>query len=236
MGRRVRLGALLLALALTLLGLTGAGGNLFSRAGAHARMRCDRPMPGEVASVSLAELDELRASLVPVVNSAGGRTRPGGTVTPIGIRSGDTPEPVIFSRSPAGTWPGGYQLRHVSAGGDEVVADVLQFRSAGEARAYAELVARSACRRPPLASPTSSPPEALNLVSLDFASFTRYEALVVRGPRVYRIAEVHAQHPLGGPSGAELRVGLAAVDALACRLPDAHCLGTIPGSAGAHLG
>jgi hypothetical protein len=223
MGRRVRLSALLLALVLTVLALTGTRSHLFPGATASARNRCTRPVLPEVVSVDLAQLTALRASLLPVVTSVGGHRSPGGTVTPVGVRSGIAPQNLGLSRSTGGLWPAGYQLREHARSGDSVVADVLLFASPRQALRYVELTARADCRRPAITSDAPSPPEALNLVSLDFFAFTTYEALLARGPRVYRIAEVHPQRPPGGPSNREARAGLSRVDALACRLADAQC-------------
>jgi hypothetical protein len=224
MGRRVRLTALLLALAVTALALTNARRSLFSGATASARTMCIRPALPPVMNVPLDRLVELRGGLLPVVSGIGGHRTPGGTVTPESIRLGLPPQRLALSRAAGGLWPGGYEMRQQAGDGDYVAADALLFANPSEAHSYVELTTRAACRFPPVEVKASSgPPQTRNLASVDFAAFTTYTALVARGPLVYRIAEVHAQGSANRPSIFQLGPGVAGVNALACRLADAHC-------------
>jgi hypothetical protein len=223
MSRRVRLTALLLALAVTALALTGARKSLFSGATASARTNCVRPMLPPVMKVPLDRLLELRAGLVPVVSGIGGHRTPGGTVTPESIRLGLPPQRLALS-SAGGLSPGGYEMRQHAGDGDYVAADALLFANPSEAHSYVELTTHAACRFPPIeVKASSSPPQTRNLASVDFAAFTTYTALVARGPLVYRIAEIHAQGSANRPSIFQLGPGVSRVNALACRLADAHC-------------
>jgi len=225
MGRRVRLTALLLALVVTALALAGAKRSLFSGTTASARTTCVRPALPGVMNVPLDRLLELRAQLLPVVNSVGGHRSPGGAVTPASIRFALPPLRPGVSRSAGGLWSGGYEMRQRASDGDEVVADALLFADPSDAQSYVDETVRAACRFPPIevtAAP-SAPPQTRNLASTEFASFTTYTALVARGGVVYRIAEVHPQSNATRPSIFQLGPGVASVNALACRLPDAHC-------------
>jgi hypothetical protein len=227
LGRRVRLSALLLALAVTALALMGARKSLFSGATASARTMCVRPALPQVMNVPLERLLELRAQLLPVVDGVGGHGAPGGTVTPEGIRLGLPPQRLALSRSAGGLWPGGYEMRQQANDGDFVAADALLFASAHDAQDYEEVTARAPCRFRPLeVKPSSGPPQTRNLVSLDFATFTTYTALLLRGRHVYRIVEVHPQPSATRPSISQLGPGIARVNALACRLPTARCAAT----------
>lgn len=172
----------------------------------------------------LDRLLELRAGLLPLVSSIGGHRTPGGTVTPESIRLGLPPQRLALSRSAGGVWPGGYEMRQQAGGGDYVAADALLFANASEANNYVELTTHAACRFPPIeVKAASGPAQTRNLASVDFAAFTTYAALVARGPLVYRIAEVRAQTRATRPSIFQLGPGVNRVDALACRLADAHC-------------
>ena len=224
MRRRVRLPALLLALAVTALALTHARTSLFSGATVNARTTCIRPALPQVVNVPLDRLVELRAQLLPVVDGVGGHRTPGGTVTPESIILALPPQRLALSRSAGGLWPGGYEMRQQASDGDYVAADALQFDDASDAQSYVAETIRAACRFPPIevkAAP-SAPPQARNLASADFADFTTYTTLVARGPVVYRIAEVRQQNSATRPSVLQLGPGVARVNALACRLPDAR--------------
>jgi hypothetical protein len=224
MSRRVRLTALLLVLAVTALALTGARRSLFSGATASARTMCTRPALPAVMNVPLDRLLELRAQLLGVVDGVGGHRSPGGTVTPESIRLGLPPQKLTASRLTGDLWPGGYEMRQHAGDGDYLAADALQFASAREAHSYVELTTRAACRFPPIeVKASSAPAQTRNLASVDFAAFTTYSALVQRGPLVYRVAEAHSQRAAARPSIFQLGPGVAKVNALACRLPDATC-------------
>jgi hypothetical protein len=224
MGRRVRLTVLLLALAVTALALTGARRSLFAGATASAGTMCTRPALPSVMNIPLDRLLELRAGLLPVVSGIGRHRAPGGTVTPESIRLGLPPQMLALPRSPGRLWPGGYEMRRRAKDGEYVAADALLFASAHDAQDYVELTARAPCRFRPLeVKPSSGPPQTRNLVSLDFATFTTYTALLRRGPQVYRITEVHPQPNARRPSIFQLGPGITRVNALACRLADAHC-------------
>jgi hypothetical protein len=225
MSRRVRLPALLLALAVTALALTHARRSLFSGATASARTMCTRPALPQVVNVPLDRLLELRAQLLPVVNGVGGRRSSGGAVTPESIRFALPPLRLAVSRSAGGLWSGGYEMRQQASDGDDVAADALLFADPGEAQSYVEETIRADCRFPPIEvkGAPSAPPQTRNLASADFAAFTTYTALVTRGALVYRIAEVHPHSRARRPSIFQLGPGVARVNALACRLPDARC-------------
>jgi hypothetical protein len=224
MSRRVRLTALLLALAVTALALSGARRSLFSGATASARTMCVRPALPPVTNVPLDRLLELRAQLLGVVDGVGGHRSPGGTVTPESIRLGLPPQRLSVSRLSGDLWPGGYEMRQQASDGDYLAADALQFASARDAHSYVELTTRAACRFPPIeVKASSAPPQTRNLASVDFAAFTTYTALVTRGQVVYRIAEVRAQRGATRPSIFQLGPGVGRVNALACRLPEARC-------------
>jgi hypothetical protein len=223
MGRRVRLTALLLALAVTALALAGAKRSLFPGGTASARTMCVRPALPPVMNVPLDRLLELREGLLPVLSGIGGRRTPGGTVTPESIRLGLPPQRLGTSRS-GGLWPGGYEMRQQAGDGDYVAADALLFANASDAHSYVEETTSAACRFPPIEVKASSPPpQTRDLASVDFAAFTTYTALVARGPLVYRIAEVRAQTRATRPSIFQLGPGVNRVNGLACKLADAHC-------------
>jgi hypothetical protein len=226
MGPRVRLSALLVCLAATVVALLGTNTSAFSTGGGSsggARPGCIPATVPALASVRLDGIKELRADLLRVMTPIGPRYE-WGTVSPASAWSDNSPQKLPQSGLTTNRWPGSYEMRAWARDRDDVVADVFLFADAHQARRFFDRAASVQCHRDGKAQPASQPPQARNLIWVNPEGFTQEDVFVLQGPRVYRIAEVRPERPSVPPS-VEQRAGLSAVDALACSLSGAGCDG-----------
>jgi hypothetical protein len=244
-GPRVRLSALLVCLAATVVALLGTNTSAFSTAGGSsggARPGCIPATVPALASVRLDGIKELRADLLRVMRPIGPRYE-WGTVAPASVWSDDVPQRLFQSGLTTNRWPGSYEMRawardrDGARNRDDVVADVFLFANTSRARRFFDEATSAQCHRDGKAQPASRPPGSRNLVWLNPDGFPQEDVFMLLGPRVYRIGEVRSAHPSVPPS-VEQRAGLSAVDALACSLKDAGCDGAGSGglSSGIHVG
>ncbi|MFZ1156092.1 MAG: hypothetical protein WAN93_14440 [Solirubrobacteraceae bacterium] len=222
--KQARLSALLACLGLAVLGLAISSTNIFS--GNNAVLAsfpagCP-PAVAPVVNVRLGQLAQLRASLLPTIVPLGGRRYAAGIVTPDSMWSDDPPQKLILSRSASGGWPAAYEVRQWAGDGDDVAADVFLFAGPAQAHGFFDQASSASCHHAGIQPPTSQPPQARNLVWINPDGFSQADVFLVRGPRVYRIADVRPQHP-GVQSIAVQRAGVSTVDALACAIPGARC-------------
>jgi hypothetical protein len=227
--KRARLSALLACLGLAVLGLVGSSTNIFSAnnvvlGGSPAG--CVPAVP-PVVNVRLDQLAELHRSLLPMIETLGGRRYAGGTITPDSMWSDDPPQRLILSRSTEGRWPATYEIRQWAADGDDVAADVFLFAKSGQAHSFFSLASSTNCRHAGMQLSASGPSQARNLVWVNPDGFTEEDVFLIRGSRVYRVADVRPQHP-GIQSIAAQRAGVSIVDTLACAIPEAECHRTTP--------
>lgn len=226
MRKRVRLTVLLTCLGLAGLGLVKSKTDILSgdsgvpRGAASA---CAASKLPRVANVGLDQLLKLRASLLPIVESFGGRSEPSGVTTPEHIWLEGAPQTLRISRLPGGYWPGGYEMRQRSRDGEEVVADAFLFAHPSQSRKYLGLATNLRCHEATTLSATSRPPEARNLVSLGRQELTSYRVILIRGQRAYRVVVLRPWRSGTEPSRAERNAGSSMVDDLACRLAVANC-------------
>jgi hypothetical protein len=171
-----------------------------------------------VVNVGLWQLAELRASLLQVSVLIGGRRYAEGAVSGENAWSDEPPQSVGSS---AASLSGGYEVRWWASNGDDVVADVFQFAGPRQARGFFRSATNPRCR---YSGTVSVPPWLLvarNLVWVNPDRFTQEDVYVVRGSRVYRIADVRARN--GRRPRLERRIAFLIVDSLACILPEADC-------------
>jgi hypothetical protein len=136
--------------------------------------------------------------------------------------SDDSPLQPRSARSADGPWPAGYELRWWTRNYD-VVADVLVFSAARQAREFFEDAASTDCHRAGRQRPARWPPLARNLAWVNPDDAKEDDVFLLRGRRVYRVAAVRLEGAPAMTAQAEQRVGADVVDALACALPRAGC-------------
>jgi hypothetical protein len=168
------------------------------------------------------ELLELCAGLLAVFTFSGGRGYTGGVVTPEDMWSDDSPLQPRSARSADGLWPAGYELRWWTRDYD-VVADVLVFPAARQAREFFEDAASTDCHRAGRQRSARWSPLARNLAWVNPDDAKEDDVFLLRGRRVYRVAAVRLEGAPAMTAQAEQRVGADVVDALACALPRAGC-------------
>jgi hypothetical protein len=228
-GSRARLSALLTCLVLALLGLLHDRAGVFSSAGepSPSWRRCI-PLVPPLATVDFPGLYSLRESLLGVMAPLNRVRYAAGTVSTEVAWSDNSPVRLRSSRLEGGLWPASYEMRTWAGGGEDIVVDVFQFATAGQARSFFEQAASARCRQAATEREASRPPRARNLVWVNPDGPTQEDAYVVRGPRVYRVGEVRSERQ---PAGVEQQAGVSRVDTLACALPGAAC----PAQAGASV-
>jgi hypothetical protein len=227
MGQRARLSVLLTCLGAAILGLVGTRTSVFSAGSATSRDAYVECVPGALpplASVDFHQLLQLRASLLGMMSSVGGRRYAGGTVTLESMWTDNPPQRLRLSRSPRGLWPAGYEMRRWAPNGDNIVADVFLFAGPSQARSFFGQAANIHCHHAGIQLPTSSPPHARNLVWVNPDGPTEEDTFLIRGPHVYRVSDVRPwqSHPVQPPN-VEQQAGLSIIDSLACTLEDADC-------------
>ena len=177
----------------------------------------------EVRHVTAAELGGLREEVARVLPQRVGRLYEEGTVRSRAAWSDEEPAPP--AASPAAPRPGGYEMRWWAPNGDDVVADVLVFSSRQTARRFLVLASSTRCRNTAVRSATARPPLARNLSWLNPDGALQADVFVIRGARVYRVADAPAgSSPEEVRSSGGLRHAFATIDVLACLLPSAHCV------------
>jgi hypothetical protein len=151
-----------------------------------------------------------------------GRLYEEGTITSRNAWSDN--EPTGPAVSPTATRPGGYEMRWWAPNNDDIVADVFVFSSRRQAGQFFERAASVRCRHGARQATTATPPLARNLAWVNPDLVGESDVYLLRGTRVYRVADVPAGESTG--VGAEILLERASrtVDTLACLLPEARCL------------
>jgi hypothetical protein len=214
----VRLGVLLAILAGLVLYLTLPGGATKRSAAACVAAK---GVP-EVEKVRASALGELRETVARVLPQRVGRLYEEGTVRASVAWTDDNPEPPALS--PHERRPAGYEMRWWAPNGDDIVADVLVFKTPARASRYLALASSTRCREKASQQAAPRPPEARNLAWLNPETVLQADLFMARGARVYRVADAPA-----GRSAEEIRKSgglahaFATIDVLACLIPAANC-------------
>jgi hypothetical protein len=227
-GSRARLSALLACLVLALLGLLHGRAGVFSAAGepSPSWRRCIPPVP-PLATVDFPGLYSLRGSLLGVMSPLARVRYAAGIVSTEVAWSDNSPARLRSSRLEGGLWPASYEMRTWAGNGEDIVADVFQFASAGQAQSFFERAASTHCHRAATEREASRPPRARNLVWVNPDGPTQEDVYMLRGTRVYRVGEVRVERQ---PAGVEQQAGVSRVNTLACALPGAACPGRLVSS------
>jgi hypothetical protein len=175
----------------------------------------------EVRQVSAKGLGALREAVARVLPQRVGRLYEEGTVTSRNAWSDN--EPTGPTVSPAASRPGGYEMRWWAPNNDDIVADVFVFSSSRQAARFFDHATSSRCRHGARQTAAARPPLARNLAWVNPDLVGESDVYLLRGARVYRVADVPAGESRGHGSGIGLERAARTIDTLACLLPEAHC-------------
>jgi hypothetical protein len=221
---RLRLALLMLCLGAASVGLLVSRTSVLSAVGlghgsgaAGASNWCVPDGLPEPAGVGLGRLVELRAALLAATPRAS-RRYAAGIVSPADMWSDDVPQTLRATRSSAGGWPAGYELRWWTPSFDKV-ADVFVFSGPRQARAFFELAAGARCHGSGARWPVTVPLGARGLSWVNPDGAPQEDVFLLRGVRVYRVGVVRLART---PTVAR-RVDFEFAQALACGLPAAGC-------------
>jgi hypothetical protein len=181
---------------------------------------CDGSDAPDVGMVAPAALSPLRDSLARVLPQRLGRLYEEGTVsTSAAWLDSEPSQPPVLASAPR---PDSYEMRWWAPNGDDVGADVFVFASAARARRFLALAAAPGCRDRASAHLAVRPPLARAISWLNPEGVAEGDIYLVRGTRVYRIADVPSGQA-GNGAAALTRIPFATLEVLACQLPGAQC-------------
>jgi len=232
---RLRLGLLLVGLAVAVLALLSGKTELFNRGSGSAQARGAAFAPGcpgqgapEVKSIPGSDIAALRNTVSRIMPPRVGRVYETGTITTSNLWSDDPPS--SSSGSPAGSVPAGYEVRWWAldrqGNEDDVVADVLEFATERQAEDALARAASPRCRQDGAAHAARLPSGAGHLYWVNPDNFQQWDVLFARGRRLYRVVDVPSSYPPAtGPAqrGLEQHRANSTVEVLACALPGAGC-------------
>ncbi len=190
---------------------------------------CPAGSAPDVAGIDRSELAALRNELLGTVAFDHGAERyEEGPVTPEAAWT--DMEPGVHTSLPSdASQPGAYEVRWWLPSRDDLVADVMVFGDAGEARDYFTSAASTECRSKSVSPPAPLPEGGRNVQWRNPESVAQEDVFFQRGDRVYRVAVVRAGAK-ATTTPAERRAAFGLVNAYACLLPAAEC--PAPGSPG----
>lgn len=242
---RVRLGLLLVCLLATILAFVAVGGVPQDLGGAHAQVgegasgaECPGRSAPEVDDIPLRYVGTLRRAVSRIVPSWLWREYEEGIVTTGSLWLDNRPLPASESLSRAGLVSAGYELRWWvpgrTGGKNDIAVDVLEFATSAKAEDVLARAASPRCRASGEARAASTPPGGSNLFWVNPDRVEEWDALFVRGRRLYRIVDVPPGHVLAATERATRDLdgssALVTVDSLACALQGAGCLGARSGA------
>jgi hypothetical protein len=217
------------ALRLTVLGLCLLGSimllletktSLFARHISLATPICDgKPLP-TVAKIDATELVALRASLLAAASEVGGRPYSAGATDTNTVWSDSPPLALSATRTVAGRWPAGFEMRRWSPNRDDIVLSVLQFSNTRQAQLFASQLSSPRCHRNGTSGTPPAPPYSRDITWINPLGYWQEDVILARGRLLYRIAEVGAQSEA---ISAQRTGGLRSTAAIACALVDAGC-------------
>ncbi|HTZ64275.1 MAG TPA: hypothetical protein VMB51_09230 [Solirubrobacteraceae bacterium] len=223
--------ACLIGAAIVLLGTRGSWFGLGAgdtAAGAESAVVCQGRRAPDLARISARELPRMRQEISGVMPARVGREYEAGAVTAANLWSDDEPARSVWARVSSRPVPAGYELRWWAldreGSEDDIVVDSLKFATQAEAKDALRLALLRGCRGRSAVRATAFPAGASNLSWVNPDHVAEWDALFVRGERLYRVADVPPDYP-GGPAAIARRRAAAelTVDVLACALPGANC-------------
>jgi hypothetical protein len=173
--------------------------------------------------VGFGQVMALRRSLLPLIEPLSRRRYAWGTPSPDVAWTDDAPAGLGSSRSSGGRWPASYEMRVWVANRDDVAVDVFLFATERQAAAYFAEATSPRCHLAAREVPASSPPRGRNLIWTNPDGPTQQDLFLLRGPRVYRIADVRALRGHPRPASVETGIGVHVANTLGCALKDAGC-------------
>jgi hypothetical protein len=175
----------------------------------------------QVIGANAADLGRLREGLASSMPQRFGRSYEEGTIEAANAWSDDSPSgPPI---SPVTPRSGGYEMRWWAPNRDDVVADVFVFSGASQAHDFLKAVLNPHCRLGGESSGAPQPAVASNLYWINPEGLPQEDVFLLRGPRVYRIADVRAGAGHVPSTQARRQLAFRHIDNLACLLPEAGC-------------
>ncbi len=175
----------------------------------------------EVRDASPAFLSHLREDVSRVVPQRAARLYEEGTVRALSAFSDEEPSGPLVSAS--AKRPAGYEMRWWAPNGDDLVADEYSFASASMAQRFVRLAASARCRTGGGAHSAPIPPQGHNLSWVNPDGVRQADVYVLRGERVFRLADAPAGQQRGLIRAGSIERALVTVDTLACLLPGAAC-------------
>ncbi len=157
---RLRLGLLTACLAGLVAYLLLSGGGT-QRSSVPSTLACAGAGTPQVQSVAPGELGALRDSVVRVLPGRVGRLYEEGTVSGANLWSDESPTGPAVSTTARRS--GGYEMRWWAPNGDDLVADVLQFASSGQAADFMQRAAERRCGHSLIKGAADRPPQGRNL-------------------------------------------------------------------------
>jgi hypothetical protein len=219
----VRLIGLLLSLGVLVFALVARAGE--GGKSSHGARACVGPVPSP-ATIDLAELAKLRATLLGAIAPAGGHRYQGGPAQPTALWTDDSPQAIAAARGRDGTWPAGYEIRQWSSAGNDIAADAFRFRTPAQARALFDAASSARCHERGKVGPAFAPPRARNLLWVNPDAALQADAFLLRGSTVYRVAVVRGRHSPMPTATNDRPTTIEIANNLACELPGAACLKT----------
>jgi len=235
---RVRLGLLLVCLLATILAFVAVGGVPHDLGGAHAQVgegasgaECPGRSAPEVDYIPLRDVGTLRRAVSRIVPSRLWREYEEGIVTTGNLWLDNRPLPASESLSRAGLVSAGYELRWWvpgrTGGENDIAVDVLEFATNAKAEDVLAKAESPRCRASGEARAVSTPPGGSSLFWVNPDRVEEWDALFVRGRRLYRIVDVPPGHVLAATEhatrGLDDPSALVTVDSLACAVQGADC-------------
>ncbi len=231
-----RLPLLLACLAVATIGLIADRGGVFAagatevtgggrpgvgvRAGAGITIgTCSDGVGTTLAHVGPSEWSFLRQELFEITGSVGGSPYTAGVAGPFDMWTDGSPTEV--AGAPPGGLPAGFEVRRWAYNGDDVVADVLEFRTRQQAVIFFDEAVSPSCRQGARTAPVARIPQARHVVWRNPSGYTQQDTFLVRGRLVYRFTDVRRN--MGASPAAEARAAFAITDQLACYVSGAAC-------------
>jgi hypothetical protein len=220
---RARLAVLLVCLAAAVVGLLSSRADVLSSANTSGSTGaggsgsvpswCGSVVPPRLPTIPSPELRELRASVLAVVAPFATPRYAYGPVEPEDVWRDNPASGLRSARLPGERWPASYEMLTWTPDRSDIGADVFMFVSPAEAQRFFDQATDARCRDRGVLRAAPRPPQARNLTWTNPLGYSQEDVYLLRGSRVYRVADVSPRQ----------QAGLARVDAFACRLPDAGC-------------
>ncbi len=229
---RARLPVLLICLAALLLYIvvdkphffaTGVTNSEISATGIWAR-GCPSNDAPQAEQINRTQLPELRTATNRVMRGRHGRVYEVGIVNADVVWSDSSPQPGTVAFRMASRVPAAYEMRWWAPNKDDVVADIFVFLRSNEARNFFDRASSPRCRMGSSSGEVIRPLNARDLAWVNPDQALEQDVFLVRGRRVYRIADVPPASPyLRNKTVQGLGATFDIINELGCGLPLSGC-------------